>query len=352
MEPTHPEESPRLDEPWVMPTGQPQSEGVAGAAAPVAAPPVQPGPPYQWLPTYQGPPPQGPSPYQGLPPYQGPPVYGTPPGYYPPYGPQYGQPSYGAQQPPTNRYPEAALITGLLALTIGNAMSLGVLGVIGGVVGLALGIVGLLRARRLAVGSAGQAVGGIVASALAGVVGVAIAAVAIPDLMSDPADGQDFAGSVNQAPAEWMNPDGEWAGMPRGSLALGQRATINDYSVAVVAIELDADDAIAAAHPRNSPPYGQFVMVTLAVSNRSVAARNPLDDLMASYPGTDNYIYDETSCGARTPRPVSEVGTLELDEAAEYDVCIDVPRYAIGAPRVLVHDLSSAYWDARMWADS
>ena len=365
MEHTHHREgSPGLAAPWVVPESRPQVEVAAAlvAAAPAfqaappayqAVPPAHPG-----LPPYQGPPPGYGPPGYGPPGY-GPPGYG-PPGFAPPgYPPQYGVPQYPAlPRPRTNGLPRAALVTGLVSLVVGNAISFGVFGAIGGVVGIVLGVVGLRRARSMGLGSPRQAVAGVVVSAISVAVGVTFAAFAIPDLAAGPDADQgpaDLGGSedpvpAQQAPAEWMNPGGEWAGMPLTSLALGQRTTINEYSVTVVAIELNADAIIAKAHPRNSPAYGQFVMATLSVSNRSVQDRNPLDDLMASYPGTDNYLYDETSCGALTPRPVSEVGALGLDESAEYDVCIDVPRYAIGGERVLVHDLSTTYWEARMWS--
>ncbi len=169
------------------------------------------------------------------------------------------------------------------------------------------------------------------------------------DQPADPVPDEPSDGTAN-LPAEAMNPDGEWEDMPHFALQLGQDAIIGDYKVTVIAIELDADAAMAAASPRNPPPYGQYVMATVSVTYRGTSEGTPLNDLIVSYPATDNYIYDETSCAAVTARPVMSVGTLALDETAEYDVCLDVYPEAIGQPRVLVHDLTTEGWEAKLWS--
>lgn len=91
-------------------------------------------------------------------------------------------------------------------------------------------------------------------------------------------------------------------------------------------------------------------MATVSVTYQGPAEGSPLDDLIVSYPGTDNYLYDETTCGAVTTRPVMAVGTLAFDETAEYDVCLDVYPEAIGQLRVLVHDLTTEGWEAKLWS--
>lgn len=257
------------------------------------------------------------------------------------------------------------MITGASSLIIGIPVSIGALGVVGGIVGIGLGIAGLRRAGTAGLGGKSLAAWGVTVSAIAVVAGGALLATLGPSLVDgfargveqgmpagQPADPVPYATSDGPAklPAEAMNPDGEWEDMPHFALQLGQDAIIGDYKVTVIAIELDADATMAAASPRNPPPFGQYVMATVSVAYRGVSEGTPLDDLMVSYPATDNYIYDETSCAAVTARPVSNVGTLALDETVEYDVCLDVYPESIGQPRVLVHDMTSESWDAKMWS--
>jgi hypothetical protein len=268
----------------------------------------------------------------------------------------------------------AALITGAAALVVGVPISLGTLGIVGGIVGVVLGIVGLRRVARDGFGSKGLAAGGIAVSVVAVLAGGALLSVlgldavrgfergyeeAAAQALADdppaddgPTDGfptDDSPGEQTDIPLDQMNPDGEWLDMPTSALGLGEPATVGAYTVTVTAIDLSANRAVQDMHARNLAPFGRYVMATLSVTYRGMSEGNPLDDLIASYPGADDYIYDETSCTAVTKRPVAAVGTLEMDQTVEYDICLDVPIGAIDEPRILVHDIQDKWWPAKAW---
>jgi hypothetical protein len=272
----------------------------------------------------------------------------------------------------------AALITGAVALVLGAPISLGTLGIVGGLVGLVLGIVGLRRVARDGVGGKGLAIGGIAVSVVAVLAGGVLLTVLGPDFLRGfergfergwdqasteaqgdatqaddelPADSpeNDAPDSTTGIPLDQMNPDGEWVDMPISALGLGEPATVGAYTVTITAIDLNASSAVMDTHRRNPLPYGRYVMATLSATYRGMSEGTPVDDLVASYPGADDYIYDETTCGAVTARPVAAIGSLDMGETVEYDICFDVPIAAIDEPRILVHDIQDERWAAKAW---
>jgi hypothetical protein len=266
-----------------------------------------------------------------------------------------------------------------VALVLGAPISVGTLGIVGGLVGLVLGIVGLRRVARDGVGRKGLAIGGIAVSVVAMVVGGVLLSVlglnflrgfergwdqASAEAEGDAPQGDDeptggspdndspnneSPSSTTDIPPDQMNPDGEWVDMPISALGLGEPATVGAYTVTVTAIDLNASSAVMDMHGRNPVPYGRYVLATLSVTYRGMSEGTPVDDLVASYPGADDYIYDETTCGAVTARPVAAIGSLDMDETVEYDICLDVPIAAIDEPRILVHDVQDTWWAAKAW---
>jgi hypothetical protein len=288
---------------------------------------------------------------------------------------------YGATPPARNGVAIAALVTGLVSLIVGIAISVGVLGVVGGLVGIGLGIGGLRKAKGGAPGK-GMAVSGLIASVLAVVLGAVVFAAVADDfgdawnegweegtgaVDSDNGESSDGNQAADQYDAGWS--DGYDAGYAdatsdndtrpapdaaaiAGPFALGEATTVGTYQVAVTAIELDADAIIADASTDNYPPGGRYIQATLQVTNTGPTATRPMMELLASYWGTDDTLYDEWACNAFTPRPSMEVGLLQPGESAEYDVCIDMPADAIGDATLLVEDLRSTKFSASQWNGS
>lgn len=141
-----------------------------------------------------------------------------------------------------------------------------------------------------------------------------------------------------------------------GELALGERAEVGDYSVAVTEVQLDADDVMQEANEFNDPPSGQYVLLTLDVTYTGAEEGDPWLDLAAELAGSDARNYDESTCGSVAPNSAMDVPTLATGGKATYNVCFDVPVEALEDPRIYVEESFSfddtrAAWDPSRVAD-
>lgn len=334
-----------------------------GAGSPYApGAPYAPGSPYATGPT---PYPTGPAGYPG---YQG---Y---PGTAAPYGYGYSGPQYMAPPRPTNGLATGALATGISAL-VGVLISVGVLGVLGGIVGIGLGIAALRRVRQGAPGRA-KAIWGIVTSVLAMVAGTAFFLAIADDLGDSWDEGYESSygddgyldgyGTESDYDAGWSDgwDEGYDAGWSQSTepmeapfpgdpnlheLALGETTTIGTFDVTVTDIQIDADEIVLGASADNYPALGQYVTATVAVTNTGNAPARPIMEMLASYWGSDDLLYDEWNCQAFTPRPIMEVGLVEPGASAEYEVCMDVPVEAIGDVSILIDDMRTEVPTGYRW---
>lgn len=347
-----PHDSTHDDAGWAPPGGTP-----AAGPGPLAPQPTAP------------PPPPPPNPY-GAPPPPNP--YGAPPpnpyGSHQPLTPVPHRPP-AQQRPASNGYPLAALITGALALTVGNLISIGTLGIIGGAVGIGLAIAGLRRFRRTGVGNEQMAFAGIGTSVLAIVAGAIFLGASLPVLGELFDDGTwdagqgpdpmapvepDYAWQVEGSGRDVLHGPWQYPPLPLdpagGVRELEEGAMVRSLDVAVTAIDMDADRALLEADAANPAPSGRYVMVSLLVANRSDLAANPRNRLAVALLGADGQFYEEATCAAVTPRPAEDLEYLASQEEVAYDVCFDVPVHAVGDPVVLVHSKPSAPWYYQVWS--
>lgn len=139
------------------------------------------------------------------------------------------------------------------------------------------------------------------------------------------------------------------AEIPATRLPLGEPATVGDYEVTVLAIDLDADEKIRGVVATNPAPVGRFVEITLMVRYSGEAVGRPADQLLASYVGADGAVYDERTCLAATEEPVYALRSLVPGESGTYRACIDVPVAAVVGGNALVEELSGTTPDAVLW---
>ncbi|MEJ5943679.1 DUF4190 domain-containing protein [Pseudokineococcus basanitobsidens] len=240
----------------------------------------------------------------------------------------------------------AALVLGLVAILGCLVPVLNIGSIVIGVVGLALGVTALLLARRATHGGRGMAIAGTVLSTLA-IIGAVIvnlvlgAAInAADDAITDAENGYSDISPEEEDAAE------------EATLPLGEATEVGEYTVAVTAVNPDADDVIAAENEFNEAPTGQYVLVDVDVTYNGDEEGDPWIDLTAGYQGTDSRDYDESSCTAVTPAEASDQPTLRNGGSASYSVCFDLPADAIEGGRVSMEETLSltsepSYWSAQ-----
>lgn len=339
--------------------------------------------PSQPYPTQQYPTQQYPSQQYPTQPYPSQPYPG------PPYPGQQGHPYPGSTLPATPyagppRLPTGlalgALFTGLGSLVIGVPFTVGVGGILGGLVGLVLGVVALRRVRAGTGGGRASAWWGVALSVAASVAGVGMFAALAPEVAEEFQQGWDEAAAEAEGADAPDGPsvdtaweDGYDAGYEDGYLGarepapapgaegsqvdpadvpqhpFGEAATVGVYTVTVLAVSLDADDVVVAAFPGNIEPEGRYVMATVSVTNAGAEPARPATDLYHYYPGDDELLHGDWSCTAWTPRPLLDVGALAPGETAEYDVCFDVPTDALGSPMLVLDDARAPEYRLTQW---
>lgn len=327
---------------YVPPNGEqnpyaPEAGSPAGQA-PYAQPADQGQAPFT-QPADQGQPAYGQAPY-GQPAQYGQAPYGQAPGQ--PYGQPYGGPGFPGDQRPSSGLAIAALVVGAISLIVAWVPVINVISIIGGIVAVVLGVVALRKVGRGAAGGKGMAIAGTVLGGVS-LVAAIIVNIFLGAAISEAVDAAESAASAAPSaapadPADEQTVDTEQPAEPAdaeapaaagGLLPLGQPAEVGDYTVTVNGLNLDADDAIAQADEFNPPAEGQYVIADVSVVYNGTDEGNPWMDLSYIFTGTDAEEYDDGTCMAIEKNSVVNVPTLAAGDAADYEVCMDVPAEAI-----------------------
>ncbi|WP_250445837.1 DUF4190 domain-containing protein, partial [Actinotalea sp. C106] len=359
--------------------------------------PTQPPPPPQGYPA-QGHPQQG-YPQQGYPqpgyaqpaqPQQGYPQQGYPQAGYPQagypqagYGTPYGQPYAGtAPSGPSSVLAIVSLVVAVLAILSAWVPFIGILGLIGGIVAVVVGIVARRRARTGQAGGTGMALAGIIVGAVAILIGIASTAFAFwvideagsatsaewtfdPEEFEAELDADEHAREeFDPVPApESDELEREDSGMPlvatdseayatHSPLALGEPATLSLATVTVTAIDLDADEEIAAADEYNPAPAFGYVLVDIESrydGDEFVRVGGGYDVQLVT---TDEIAYRPTSCYASNlPGDLAfELPDMRPGESAAYQVCFDVPAERVDGASIMVIDYEDFDTPPAFWA--
>lgn len=142
---------------------------------------------------------------------------------------------------------------------------------------------------------------------------------------------------TEDAPAE-DSPEADDKSSDSDGLPLGTSAEIGDYTVTVSDVQLDANEAVLAANSFNEDPQGQYVLVTLDVTYTGDEQGDPWVDLSIELAGSDNRIYDSSSCEAVAPNHAMDVPTLTAGGSGTFSECFDVPVEALDNPTVRVEN--------------
>lgn len=123
-------------------------------------------------------------------------------------------------------------------------------------------------------------------------------------------------------------PDGELQ-LP-APLALGEAAEVGSLVLTITAVDLEADDAVAAADPANPVPEGRYVVATGTVENPSAEPQPLYLGLDLGYATATGEAFGELSCDATLPGQASDFDLLEPGVSAEVVWCFDVPADLVG----------------------
>lgn len=267
-----------------------------------------------------------PGPYQSYDQPSGPPSYGSPPG--PPSGqPPFGPPSFGP--PPTKKgagLAIASMVLGILALLLSWIPIINNVAAILAVVGLALGIPALIKARRGTAGGTGMAITGLVTSVLAIVLVIVTQLLFVKAL--DEA-GVSLEQAIADVEAEADPGAEEEVAAEADAVPLGVAAAVGDYDVTVDAVALNADAYVAEANEFNEPPTGQYVVLQLTTIYQGAEEGMPALDLTAVFHGSDARQYTDSECSAVLPEDGMSAPTLNTGGSATFQFCLDVPPAAI-----------------------
>ena len=270
---------------------------------------------------------------------------------YPPQAP-YQQP-YAPVQPPY--VPEkgaglavASMVLGIIALLLSWVPIINNVAAVIAVVGLALGIPALIRARRGTHRGKGLAITGLVTSVVAIAVVIATQAfyASVIDEVADSLD-EELSSAV---PSAGALPDGGAAGLlepapeeaPASDVVpLGVPAQVGDYLVTVDAVELDADASVQAANDFNEPATGQYVLAQLSVTYTGETEGMPGFDLTAVFHGSDARQYSDAECMALLADDAMDAPTLNPGGSDTFQFCMDVPPAAVAGGQLSVEPTMS-----------
>ncbi|MGY1831833.1 DUF4190 domain-containing protein [Geodermatophilus sp. SYSU D01180] len=257
--------------------------------------------------------------------------------YQQPYAPV--QPPYAPQQKGAG-LAVASMVLGIIALLLSWVPIINNVAAVIAVVGLALGIPALLRARRGTHRGKGLAITGLVTSVVA--IAVVFATQAFYASVVD-----EVADSLDQElSSEGVLPDGGTAGLLEPApeeaapadevVPLGVPAQVGDYLVTVDAVELDADEAVLAAYEYNEPATGQYVLTQLTVTYTGTTEGMPGFDLTTVFHGSDARQYSDAECTAILADDAMDAPTLNPGGSDTFQFCMDVPPAAIAGGQLSV----------------
>ena len=261
-------------------------------------------------------------------------------------------PAWAGQQEPAPPAPVkgsglaiTALVLAILALVLCWVPIINNLAAVLALIGLAFGIPAAVSARRGRRAGRGQATASVVLSVLA-LVGVfatqAMYVAAIDEVVEDMDDRAAGRGTDLGAVGE--------AARDSAALAVGQTATVGDYTVTVTAIDTEAGAEIAAANSFNDSPTNQYVLVDATVTYVGDGTGDPWIDLSAGVLGSDGRQYDDGATSAVTPRSGEDMVTLRDGGSSQVDFVMDVPAGALAGAEFFVGESFSFDADAAVWA--
>lgn len=166
---------------------------------------------------------------------------------------------------------------------------------------------------------------------------------AIDEVANDIADASD--GEV-AAPVEVI----EQAKDESQVLALGEAATVGEYSVNVSAVDLDAGAEIAKANEFNEKAEGQYVLVDLSVVYNGDEEGDAWLDLNPELVGSDASIYSTGSATVIPAKPGMDLPTLANGGKGSYQVVFDVPAEAVEDAKIRVSETISFSDESVLWA--
>ena len=289
--------------------------------------------------------------------------YGAPAQPFGAPGQPYAVPGQQHYPPQPNRAANglavAALVVGILSILLAWIPVINIVAIIGGLVAVVLGALALNKIKKSGQGGKGLAIAGLILGALSVVAGILVN-VALGAFVSEvetAVEEQQSAAGIDPpqqstGAEESVDPADAAPAESGDVLALGQSAELDEYTVTVTGISLNANDALAAANTFNEAPTGQYVMADVSVVYNGAEEGDPWIDLSFVFQGTDARQYDESSCTAVTPTPVFDVPTLVAGGAADFQVCMDLPPEAIEGGSFFVEPIFSfdgtrATWNIR-----
>ncbi|MGY1783624.1 DUF4190 domain-containing protein [Geodermatophilus sp. SYSU D00698] len=250
----------------------------------------------------------------------------------------------------------ASMVLGIIALLLSWVPIINNVAAVVAVVGLALGIPALLRARRGTHRGKGLAVTGLVTSLVAIAVVIATQAfyASVIDEVADSLD-EELSSAV---PSDGALPDGGTAGLVEPApeeapaadvVPLGVPAQVGDYQVTVDAVELDADASVQAANDFNEPATGQYVLAQLSVTYTGETEGMPGFDLTAVFHGSDARQYSDAECTAVLADDAMDAPTLNPGGSDTFQFCMDVPPAAVAGGQLSVEPTMSFDSDDRVF---
>ncbi len=180
------------------------------------------------------------------------------------------------------------------------------------VIGLALGIPALLRARRGTHRGKTLAVTGLVTSLVAIVVVVLTQA--------------SYASVIDEVE---RSTDEEFSSLAPSDGAPSQRA------------ETAPEETAPAAHDSNEPATGRYVLAQLTVAYTGDTEGVPRFELTSVFHGSDARQYSDTGCSAVLADDAMDAPTLDPGGSGTSQFCMDVPPAAIAGGRLSVEPTTS-----------
>lgn len=141
-------------------------------------------------------------------------------------------------------------------------------------------------------------------------------------------------------------------GTPDDPFALGVEGPVGDeYVVAILDVEPDADAIVIAENEINSPPPQgeQYVMITVRATYVGADQGDAYDDLSIGVQGDDGEPHTDTGCFALLPNDMVEQPTLNPGDTAEGTFCVLAPEEAIPTIDAFVAPITSTDDASRRW---